>query len=80
MEQQKSVHTSSLVLSIIGLVFALLLPIVTYPCSIVGLVLAIKRRDTHNTTAAIVMCIIGLVLAIINSAIGAFMGATGMLF
>jgi len=78
--QDVKVHISSLVLSIIGLVFSLLLPIVTYPCSIVGLVLAIKKRNTHKTTAAIVMCIISFVVAIANSAIGAFMGATGQLF
>ena len=73
------IHVPSLVLSIIGLVFAILFPLVTYPCSIVGLVQAIKKREEFNTTAALVMCIIGLVIAIINSSIGAFMGATGML-
>jgi hypothetical protein len=73
-------HAPSLVLSIIGLVFALLLPIVTYTCSIVGLVMAINNRNTYKTTPALVLCIIGLVLAIINSAIGAYMGMNGMLF
>ena len=79
-EQPRPLHVSSLVLSIIGLVFSILLPIVTYPCSIVGLVKAVKNRTTHKTTAAFVMCIIGLVVAIANSAIGAFMGVQGMLF
>jgi len=78
--QPRPLHVSSLVLSIIGLVFSILLPIVTYPCSIVGLVKAVKNRATHKTTAAFVMCIIGLVVAIANSAIGAFMGVQGMLF
>jgi len=76
----RKTHVASLVLSVIGLVFSLLLPIVTYPCSIVALVMAIRKRDTHKTTAALVMSIISLVVAIINSALGAFMGASGMLF
>jgi hypothetical protein len=67
------IHVPSLVLSIIGLVFALLLPIVTYPCSIVGLVLAVRKRSEYKTTAALVMCIIGLVLAAANSILGVIM-------
>ena len=77
---EKKVHVASLVLSIIGLVFSILFPLVTYPCSIVGLVMAVKKRPTNKTTAAFVMCIIGLVIALINSAIGAYMGANGLLF
>ena len=72
-------HVPSLVLSIIGLIFSILFPLVTYPCSIVGLVQSVKKKGEFKTTAAFVLCIIGLVIAIINSAIGAFMGATGML-
>ena len=75
----KRIHTASLVLSIIGLVFSILLPIITYPCSIIALVMANKRRGTHKVTAAIVMSIIGLAVALVNSAIGAFMGVQGML-
>jgi len=67
----QSIDAASLALSIIGLVFSILLPIVTYPCSIIGLVLAIKRRDKKKTTAALVLSIIGLVIAVINSAVGA---------
>ena len=75
----RKIHVASLVLSIIGLVFSLLFPLVTYPCSIVGLVMAVKKKSECKTTAALVMCIIGLVIAIINSSIGAFMGINGML-
>lgn len=78
--ENKKIDVPSLALSIIGLVFSPLLPIVTYPCSIIGLVMAIKRRADKKTIAAIVLCIIGLVVALINSAIGAYLGATGQLF
>jgi hypothetical protein len=76
----RKIHVPSLILSFIGLVFAILLPLVTYPCSIVGFVLGIKKRNTHSTTIAIVVCIIGLVLASINSATGAFTGASDLFF
>ena len=67
------IHMPSLILSIVGLVFALLLPIITYPCSIVGLVMAIKKKAEFKTTAAFVMCIIGLSVAFINSFLGVMM-------
>ena len=62
---EKKIDVPSLVLSIVGLVFAFFFPFVTFPCSIVGLVFAIKRKKTHKTTAALVMCIVGLALAIL---------------
>ena len=67
---EKKVHVPSLVLMIIGAVFSLLLPIVTYPCSIISLVMSITKRHTHKTTYAIVINIIALVLAAANSALG----------
>ena len=67
---EKKVHVPSLVLMIIGAVFALLLPIVTYPCSIISLVMSISKRNTHKTTYAIVINIIALIIAVINSALG----------
>ena len=67
---EKKVHVPSLVLMIIGAVFSLLLPIVTYPCSIISLVMSITKRHTHKTTYAIVINIIALIVAVINSALG----------
>lgn len=67
---EKKVHVPSLVLMIIGAVFSLLLPIVTYPCSIISLVMSISKRHTHKTTYAIVINIIALIIAVINSALG----------
>lgn len=67
---EKKIHVPSLVLMIIGAVFALLLPIVTYPCSIISLVMSITKRHTHKTSYAIVINIIALIIAVINSALG----------
>ena len=70
MSTEKKVHVPSMVLMIIGAVFALLLPIITYPCSIISLVMSIAKRHTHKTIYAIVINIIALVLALANSALG----------
>lgn len=67
---QKKIHVPSLVLMIIGALFALILPIITYPCSIVSLVMSITKRDTHKTTYAIVINIIALAAALVNSILG----------
>lgn len=71
--------TTSLVLGIIGLI-AWFLPILGFPITIVGLVKGIKGLNSTKKNiaiAGITLCIIGLVLTIINSSIGAYMGATG---
>lgn len=67
---QKKIHVPSLVLMIIGALFALILPIITYPCSIVRLVMSITKRNTHKTTYAIVINIIALAAALVNSLLG----------
>ncbi|MCL2367670.1 MAG: hypothetical protein FWC72_01615 [Oscillospiraceae bacterium] len=74
----KKLHVASLVLAIIGIVFAVLLPIVAYPLLIVGLVLAVSRRKTQQTIPGLVLCIIGLVVAVVNSVLGALL-FSGML-
>ena len=67
---EKKIHIPSLVLMIIGALFALILPIVTYPCSIISLVMSVTKRNTHKTTYAIVINIIALMLALANSVLG----------
>ncbi|MCD7731061.1 MAG: hypothetical protein LUI05_06145 [Oscillospiraceae bacterium] len=67
---EKKIHVPSLVLMVIGVVFALILPIVTYVCSIISLVMSVKKRNTHITKYAIVINIIALVAALINSTLG----------
>ncbi len=67
---EKKVHVPSMVLMIIGAVFSLLFTYVTYVCSTISLIMSIVKRRTHKTTYAIVINIIALVLALINSALG----------
>lgn len=67
---QKKIRVPSLVLMIIGALFALILPIITYPCSIVRLVVSITKRNTHKATYAIVINIIALAAALVNSILG----------
>lgn len=67
---EKKVHVPSMVLMIIGAVFALLLPIITYPCSIISLVMSIVKRHENKTKYAIVINIIALIAALANSVLG----------
>lgn len=67
---KKSVHIPSLVLMIIGAVFSLLLPIVAYPCCIISLVMSMKRRGEFNTKPVIIVDIIALAVALVNSVLG----------
>ena len=66
--------TASLVLGIIGFV-AWLIPLIGFPVTIIGLILGIRRKYT----AGIVLNVIGLVITLINSVIGAVLGAQGSL-
>ena len=64
-------RTAPLVLGIIGIVFAILLPLVTYCCSIPGLVMA--SRDINlgaQGRGYQALNIIALVIAVINSILG----------
>ena len=73
---------ASLVLGILSLI-AWILPLAGFPVSIVGLILGcigIKSENKSIGTAGMVLSIIGLVACIANSAIGAYMGATGQIF
>ena len=74
--EKNGAAVAGLVIGIISMV-AWLLPIVGVPLSIVGLILASRGRRlfTNRTmaTAGLVLCIIALVLALINSAAGAMM-------
>jgi len=76
---KKSQATASLILGIIGLI-AWVLPLFGFPVTIIGLIMGIvgqKSTKKNMAMAGIVLSIIGLVITIINSAIGAYQGATG---
>lgn len=70
MEEKKRISVSSLVLGIVGTVFAFCIPAVTYGCSITGLVRGIKKRHVKNCTAGITLNIIALAIAAFNSLVG----------
>lgn len=64
--EKKKIHVPSLVLMIVGLVFSFISPIVTYVCSIISLVMSIRKRRSNKTTYAIVLNIIALLIAVAN--------------
>lgn len=71
--------SAPVVLGVLGIIFSILLPIVTYPCSIVGLVIAYKdhKYGIPDTTSGMVLNIIALAIAFLNSVAGAMSGFWG---
>ena len=79
--QQPAPSKAPLVLGIIGAVFALLLPIVTYACSIPGLILAGRNAKAgYPATGVKVLNIIALVVAVINSIAGVVINLSALGF
>lgn len=80
---KKSVKpTASLILGIISFL-GWIIPLIGFPVSITGLVLGIlglKSQKKGIAIAGIILCSIGLLATIVNSILGAYMGATGQLF
>lgn len=82
-QESNGKSVASLVLGIVG-VIAWCLPILGLPVGVIGLIMGIQEYNRSNAKgmamAGIVLSIICLVLTIINSSIGAYMGSQGMLF
>lgn len=79
MDQNKK-SNAGFILGIISLI-AWLLPLAGYPVSIVGLVLSIKaKKNPENKTAiaGIILSIIGLILTLTNSILGALLSVALM--
>ncbi|MEK6939294.1 MAG: hypothetical protein AABX31_01055 [Nanoarchaeota archaeon] len=78
-KEKKSV--AALVLGILSLVLWLV-PLFGLPIAIIGLIMGIRgvKGNRKFAMAALICSIIGLVFAVANAAIGAYMGATGQLF
>jgi len=80
---ERTMAIASLVLGVINLC-AWFFPICGLPLGFVGIVLGVMgMKDQSQKTmaiAGIALCSIGLILACINSAIGAYMGFTGQSF
>lgn len=69
--RKKKVYTPGLTLGIIGTIFAFILPIVTFACSIPGLVSSVKAKTRrYDANAGIALNIVAISLAGINSVIG----------
>lgn len=80
-QQSKGFSIASLILGIFGFV-AWCIPLFGYPVTITGLVLGImgtKKGGKGMAIAGIIMCALTLVLTLINSLLGAYLGATGQL-
>ena len=70
-----------LILGIVAIVFALIFPLITYPAAIVGLVMASKAKKAgENVQGGLICCIIGLILAIINSLMGIILALAQMAY
>lgn len=70
----KKLCISSLVLSIVGLVFSFFLPVVSYACAIPGLIIGLKKRKkNYSSSAGISLSIVALAIALINSVLGVVM-------
>ncbi len=70
----KKLCIPSLVLGIVGVVFSLFLPFVSYGCSIPGLAIALKKnKKNYNTKPGTILNVIALTLSVINSAMGIIM-------
>lgn len=68
---KRKVYTPGLTLGIIGTVFAFILPVVTFACSIPGLVTSVKAKTRrYDANAGIALNIVAISLAGINSVIG----------
>lgn len=81
-EEKKGMSIASMVLGIVGFI-AWCLPLVGFPVTIVGLVLGIlgiKKGGKGMAIAGIIMSSITLVLTLINSIWGAYLGMTGQLY
>lgn len=74
---EKKTFTAGIITGIVGIVFAVLFPAVTYGCSIAGLVLSVKKSKTDKTTCSFVLNVVALALALANSVTSVCITARG---
>jgi RNA polymerase subunit RPABC4/transcription elongation factor Spt4 len=78
-KDKKGFAIASLVLGLCGMI-AWLLPLTGFPVTILGLIMGVlgyKSSKRGMAIAGLILSMVGLVATIINSAIGAYQGATG---
>lgn len=74
-EENESASKSSVALGIIGIICAFLIAIVGHICSIISIILGIIDCTKHKKPTGLILGIVGEVLAIFSSIIGAAIGA-----
>lgn len=68
--EKKQSYSAGLVLGILSIPCGILIAIAGWVLGIVGIVLNVKKKDEMNTTAGLVLSVIGLVVSITNSIVG----------
>ncbi len=73
-ENKKKLCVSGLVLGIVGVVFSMFFPFISYACSIPGLAVSLKnRKKDYNTKAGLILNTVAIGIAAVNSALGIIM-------
>lgn len=76
--EKKPVYTAGLIVGILSIPCGLLIAISGWILGIVGIVINTKHKEENSTTAGLVCSIVGLVLAVINSILGAYLSTKGI--
>ena len=76
--EKKPVYTAGLIVGILSIPCGLVIAISGWILGIVGIVINNKHKDENSTTAGLVCSIVGLVLAVINSILGAYLATKGI--
>ena len=71
--ENKETYTAGLVVGILSIPCGLLIAISGWVLGIVGIAINSKNKNEKNTTAGLVLSIIGLVLSVANSALGIYL-------
>lgn len=78
MDNKKEVYTAGLVVGILSIPCGLLIALSGWILGIVGIIINNNKKEENNTTAGFVLSIVGLVLSILNSILGAYLAAKGI--
>jgi hypothetical protein len=69
-QNDRKIHVPTLILTIIGLLFSLILPIITYIVSIIALVFCGTNKQNFKVKYAVILNTIAFVVAVANSILG----------
>lgn len=72
-QPEKKTYSAGLTIGILSIPCGLLIAISGWILGIVGIVMNSKHKNEYNTTAGLILSIIGLVLSIINSIVGVYL-------